>query len=183
MRRPQFLSSAFGGVAGGLPVAARSDPPHPRGGPEAAAPSAQTAGLGAPFQTFTHSDGREIHVEQFAVRHTYWGLAGHPYADDNAAAVITLKKFCKRAFAVKDSLILAPSMLPCESGGENWDAYPSIFVAALFLSSGRPHHLDGSFSKLVVGWFQSSLLPLFPDDTLTAIQRLDWRKRARVCWL
>jgi hypothetical protein len=180
MQRRQFLSSVVGGVAGGLPLTARGDAPEaPHAEPAAAATSAQALEYGAPLFALTLADGREIRAESIVARRTYTGLlAGVPNDEINEREVNELKEMCHRAFLVEDSVIIPPAMTAYESNDLHWNEYPPIFVAAQFFCSQDP---DGSinFSTLAVGWFQTSLQPLIPDDILAAIKQLDWANLAR----
>ena len=179
MQRRQFLSSVVGGVAGGLPLTARSDVPEAsHAEPAAAGTPAQTLDYGTPLFTLTLADGREIHAESLAARRTYLGLlAGVPNDEINERELSELKEFCNRALLVKDSVIIPPVMTAHESHDLHWNQYPPIFVAAEFLCLQDP---DGSinFSKLAVGWFQTTLHPIIADDILAAIKQLDWANLA-----
>ena len=179
MQRRQFLSSVVGGVAGGLPLTARSDAPEaPHAEPAAAGASAQALNHGTPLFTLILADGREIHAESLVARRTYTGLlAGVPNDEINERELSELKEMCNRSFLVEHSVIIPPAMTPHESHDLHWDQYPPIFVAAEFFCSQDP---DGSinFSTLAVGWFQTSLQPLIADDILAAIKQLDWTNLA-----
>jgi hypothetical protein len=181
MQRRQFLSSVVGGVAGGLPLTARGDAPQaPHTEPAAAAPSAQALEYGAPLFTLTLADGREIRAENIVAWRTYMGLlAGLPNDEINERELSQLKEICNRALLVEDSVIIPPAMIAHESDEQNWNEYPPIFVAARFFSSRDTHGGScGRFSALAVGWFQTSLHPLIPDDILAAIKQLNWTNLA-----
>lgn len=185
MRRRKFLSLVLGGVAGWLPLAARGAAPEQSyRGPEGAARSTQTPDYWEPLRPLTLADGREVHVQEVVACRTYLGLlAGRPNDEINEQELGQLKQFCKRAFVVEDSIIIPAVMIPRGFGGEIWNEYPPMFVAALFRSVGGARHKHGDFSELSVGWFQSSLQPLIPDDTLAAIRNLDWTNLAHDGWL
>ena len=183
MQRRKFLSSVLGGAASGLPLAtACAAQEHAHRGVEIAARSAERPPCDAPLLTVMLADGRKASVNNIAACRTYMGLlAGRPSEDVNEWELDQLKQFCKRTLAVEESIIIPPVMIPRESEGESWTEYPPVFVAALLCSIGSARQ-NGVFSELAVGWFQPSLHPLFPEDILTAMQKLDWANVAYDCW-